>query len=145
MAQTASIVRDWRRPDPGVIRSYPMAASQTIYEGQMVALNVSGLALKASNAATGFVVVGMAIEEKTNGTTAGATSIRVRAPVEVLLKSSVDITQADVGEVVYVNDDETFQKVVGTGSVRMGYITEFVATRSAWVLCDPAANIMSTT
>src|ERR1700722_17937210 len=86
-----------------VHRDYTMATSTQIWQGGIVVLNSSGLAVPAS-AATGLTAVGVAMESKLSNSTAGSTVIKVHVGVfQVNVDSTM--TVANIGNVVYALDD----------------------------------------
>lgn len=94
-----------------------MAASVTAYAGALIMRDAAGN-LTPGATATGSFGVGRAEERKTNGSTAGATRLRVR-PGRFWFKNSAAgdaIAAADVGAVCYIVDDETVAKTNGTNT-----------------------------
>lgn len=142
MAQTKSIVRDWSRPQSGP-GSYPVAANTTIYESSIVMVNAAGYAVPAADTANSHVV-GMCKREVANGATAGAVQVIVEAPVRVKLKTALTLTQAMVGDVVYVVDDEEFTNLAtASNDIRVGFLVNFISDTEGEVEIWPAANILS--
>jgi hypothetical protein len=116
---------------------YPCAASKTFYKGAVVVLDSSGNAEPAT-AATGKICVGIAEESKTS-TVAAAETIKVRVGEFLLENSGSDpVTKADIGSVVYTEDDETVAKTSGTNSV-VGYMTD-ISSDGVWVKIHAPAN-----
>ena len=113
----------------GILQLFPVAAVK-IYKGALVALNASGYAKPA--AAGDKRVVGIAFEQADNaGGAAGAKTIRVWRQGTFELNSS-GLTQANVGDLVYVTDDNTVT-LTAAGSIVVGVITEFVSATKARV------------
>ncbi len=110
-------------------KSYPVAAVK-IYKGSLVAINVAGFATPATNTA-GLTVVGVADELVDNSAgAAGDKNIRVQSG-RAFLFAATSITQAMVGEVMYVVDDQTFDDVAA--EVKAGRLVEYVSATSGWI------------
>lgn len=113
-------------------KSYPVAAATKIYAGSLVAVNTSGYAVPASDTA-GLKVVGVAEAQADNSAGGnGAKSINVRSPIIARFAAS-SITQAMVGQVMYVVDDQTFDDSPGTNAVKAGRLVEFISTTEGWI------------
>lgn len=95
----------------------PMAASVTAYAGALIMRNASGN-LTPGAAATGSFGAGRAEERKSNGSTAGATRLRIRRGAFWFKNSAAGdaIAAADVGAVCYIVDDETVAKTNGSST-----------------------------
>lgn len=120
----------------GMLHEMPMAASTTIYQGGLVAINSSGYAVPAS-ATTGLVHAGVATETKTNSGSAGAAYIKVRSGIFRLGNKGGDlIDQADVGRSAYIEDDETVRATSSGTSVAGRVIA--VDSAGVWVQCGLA-------
>ncbi len=131
-ALVADRITPWQDPD---LQSYPVAASTKIYQGAVVMINSSGFAVPAADAAGGKVV---GIAEKTVDNSAGANGdLKVNCRRGVFLLNATSITQAMVGTVMYVVDDNTIDDATGTNSIKAGRLVEFVTTTSGWVLIEP--------
>jgi hypothetical protein len=98
-----------------------LAASTVIYAGALVALNASGYAVPAADAAN-LRVIGRAEETVDNSTgSAGAKSITVKRGVFGFDNDGTNaVGIAHIGKVVYVADDNTVQSATGTNSVKAG-------------------------
>jgi hypothetical protein len=118
----------------GVEFSYPMAANITIFGGALVMLNASGLATRGA-AATGQRAAGVALERKTNGATAGATSVRVAPGVYCFRNSTAgdEIVQADVGAQCFIADDDQVAKTNGSSTRSVAGIVMAVEAAGVWV------------
>jgi len=124
------------KKEPG-LKHYPVAASTKIYAGSIVAVNSSGYAVPASDTA-GLRVVGVAESQADNSSgTDGAQTITVRAPIIARYAAS-SITQAMVGQVMYVVDDQTFDDAPGTNGVKAGRLVEFISTTEGWIEIAPS-------
>jgi hypothetical protein len=93
-----------------------MAASQTIHQGGIVCVNLSGLAVPAS-AAVNLRVVGRAEESKVSAAS-GDYFIRVRRGIFKYGNKAGDlVAQADVLGLCYLEDDQTVRKTAAGTSV----------------------------
>jgi hypothetical protein len=87
--------------------SVKMAASTTLYQGTLAAMNSSGYAVTATDA-TGLTVIGVVDETVTNSGSAGAASVKIKRGVFKFANSATNaVDQADVGLPVYVEDNQT--------------------------------------
>jgi|CXWL01.1.fsa_nt_gi hypothetical protein len=126
----ASSERNTDRKDPGY-KAYPVLASTRIYKGTLVAIDNAGYATPATNAASQRVV-GVADAGANNSAGAsGAINVVVREGVYKFAASS--ITQAMVGQMMYVVDDQTFDDAIGTAGIKAGRLVEFVSTTEGWI------------
>ena len=92
-----------------------VAASTLIEAGKMVAVNATGYAVEASDAA-GITVIGIAEETIDNSSGAdGDLTVLVQRKQAFKLKNSgtAAVTQATIGDSVYVEDDETVALAAG--------------------------------
>lgn len=123
---------------PGELMAFPVAAGVKIYKGGLTVL-ASGYA-KPGTVATGLVAVGMAIEtvDNTYGQ-AGDKTVVVRPGIYAWQNSSGNdaITQAQVGSVCYVVDDETVAKTDGTGTRSKAGTVLAVDQDGVWVETRP--------
>lgn len=120
------------------LKTYPVAASTTIYKGTMVALNTSGYAVPAADTAS-FLVVGVA-DAKVDNSTGAAGDLTVKVRTGVALLSATSITQAMVGTMMYVVDDQNFDDTTGTNAIPAGVLVEYVSSTSGWVMFGAPAN-----
>lgn len=111
------------------LKGYLVAASTTIYKGGMVAVNDAGHLVMASDAAN-LRVVGVADERVDNSAgSAGDKKCRVRSGRAFDFNATA-ITQAMVGDLMFVVDDNTFDDAAGTNGVPCGRLLEYIsATR----------------
>lgn len=129
----------------GIIQSYPMIASETIYKFSPVFLKSSWrLAFSAdgvTNAlANGDRFVGIAEETKTS-VAAWTETILTWRQGSYLLKFSNTLTQWNVGDNVYSNntsgdDVVTITSATGAPQVTIWKIVEFVSANYAYVAID---------
>lgn len=118
--------------EPG-IRAYPVEAGEVIYKGAIVALDADGFLIPATNTA-GLQVVGVAEEKADNtGGADGAIDVKVRSD-RAFKFTATSITQAMLGDMMYVVDDNTVDDVAGaSNAIPVGRLVEFVSTTEGWV------------
>tara|TARA_R110000868_G_scaffold268096_4_gene527341 strand:- start:277 stop:690 length:414 start_codon:yes stop_codon:yes gene_type:complete len=111
-----------------------VAATTTIYNGSLVAVNAAGYAVPASDA-SGLIVQGRAEEQVVNSGSAGDKSIEVSTGVFKLATSGGSAAvQADVGDNVFVLDDQTVVKTGGTtNTIVAGVMEELADDGDVWV------------
>lgn len=112
-----------------------LAASTLIYNGSVVALNAAGYAVPASDTA-GLIVVGRAESQVDNSSGAdGDAEIVVSPGVFKLGTTGANAAvQADVGDNVYVLDDQTVVKAAGvTNNIVAGIMEELDGDGDVWV------------
>lgn len=131
----------------GIMISCPMLAAEIIYKGTPTFAKASG-SLAFSNDGTtntlanGDTFLGISVEEVDNSTgAASAEFVRTYIEGTFLLPISDTITQANVGDKVYVNnvsDDitTTITSDAGNPEACIGVISEFVSANSAYVKID---------
>lgn len=132
----------------GVMQSYPVAATETIYKGALVVVSATGY-LEAGTDAASKRFAGVAYEKKDNSSGAdGALNCRVHTK-GVFLMTATSITQAMVGQMMYLVDDATIDDTTGgTYYIPVGRLVEYVSTTSGYVdigqrhLVGGADNIM---
>jgi hypothetical protein len=117
----------------GVDVAIGVASNTVIYSGSLVAINTSGYAVPASDTAS-YKVVGRAQATVDNSGTAGDGALSVNVRRGVFLWANGDsFTIADVGNLAYVEDDQTVQKAASaTYDVVAGIIID-VDTDGVWV------------
>lgn len=121
--------------DAGV-KSYPMG-DDIVYKGSFVTLNTSGYVVAGQDSA-GYRFAGVAVEQ---GNNAGGSNgdVWVRCYTEgVFLMAATSITQAMVGQMMYLVDDQTFDESGGTYKIPVGVLVEYVSATSGWVDIGPA-------
>lgn len=128
----AALTEDRNTPyREGVELEYDVAASTKIYGGSLACLNATGYAVPGADTAS-FKFAGVAQEQKDNtGGADGDKKITVRRTgVHRFAGSGFAIT--DIGEQVYVSDDQTVAKTT-TNSIACGKIAEFISTTEVGV------------
>ena len=124
----------------GVEKDFPVAASQKIFGGALVAVNADGYALEGSDTA-GLIFQGVAMGQADNSFGAnGAISVVVRR--KGLVKCVIAaITQANVGDKVYLVDDQTVGlAATTTNDILCGKIAGYVDATHCWVDIEPGVN-----
>lgn len=134
----AAADRDPKRQE-GALKSYPVAASTTIYKGTLVGLNSSGYLVSMSDTA-GLKFAGVAYEKIDNSAGAnGAKSARVEKSGEYeLAYAGGDATQALVGQEVYAQDNQTVDEdaALTTNDYKVGSVAEFISAAKLRVRID---------
>jgi hypothetical protein len=112
-----------------------MAANVTILEGALVMLNAAGDATKGA-AATGQIADGIALETKTNGAVAGATTVRVQPGTFRFANSAAadEVTRAAIGDDVFIVDDQTVAATNGGGTRSVAGRCVDVDAAGVWVV-----------
>ena len=122
------------------LKGYNVLNNTTIFKGSLVALNAAGWLIPAT-ATAGLKVVGVADEQVVSPVTdaAGAKKCRVRAG-ELYDFSATSITQAMLGTVMYVVDDNTFDDVPGVPAVKAGVLVEFISVTRGLIYIVPGGG-----
>lgn len=123
----------------GVTLDFPVAASQTIYGGAFVCVNANGYALPGSDT-TALIFEGVANEQKDNASGSNGdldVVLRRRGLVKAILDTA--ITQANVGDNVFLVDDQTVDLTANvTHNIYCGIIAKYIDTTHAWIDIEPA-------
>ena len=127
----------------GDLRYDAVAASVKIFAGSIVLRNAAGYLTKGATATACFAV-GRAEEtvDNTSGA-AGAANLAYRIGQFAFANSAGGdlITQADIGKLCYVVDDQTVAKTDGTGTrSRAGIVEGIEGTSLVWVRFDEAVT-----
>lgn len=117
----------------GQTSTVPVAAATTIWQGGIVVME-AGVA-KPGKTATGLVVLGLAEETVDNSTgAAGAKSVTPRRGCWRFVNLASDpVTAADVGQDVYLVDDQTIAKTSATATRSVAGTLIDVDAIGAWV------------
>ncbi len=120
----------------------PLVSGAKVYEGSAISVNSAGYAHALT---AGEVFAGHAIEgiDNTNGTN-GALSVRVRAEVPYRAEVTLSgVAQTNVGDKVYMSDDNTYTLSSGSSAVLVGICIRYVTTNTCVVEFYPnAASIL---
>ncbi len=130
----AALTQDRATPyREGVEIEFPVAAGAKIFAGSLVCCNAQGYAVPGADTA-GLKFLGVALEQVDNSTGAnGAKRIRLRR-TGVFEFNAASITQAMVGDPMYVKDDQTFDDAAGTtNDVRVGVLVKYVSDTKGWI------------
>ena len=129
----------------GELLSLPIAAVN-VYAGALVAVNSSGYLTKGQ-VATGMTYLGRAEEQVDNSAgNAGDKSIKVRRGKAFKWKNSGTsaITQADLGKVCYIEDDQTVSKTDQAGTLSAAGTIVGVESDGVWVAEVGKARLTAT-
>lgn len=116
----------------GVETEYPVKATIQIYAGSLVMLGADGFLIPgADTASCKFVGVAM---ESVKGTAAdGGVFCRVRREGAFDF-AATGMTQAQVGDVMYLVDDQTFSNVgTTTNDIPCGRLIKYVSATRGWL------------
>lgn len=128
-------VKDW-----GQAGSYPVLAAAQIWKGGLVTVDANGYAIAATDTADTWVV-GVATESVLGGTASGDKWVKVEAG-RAFLFAATSITQAMVGDPMYVVDDNTVDDAAGaTNEVMVGLLVQYVSNTSGWVYVAPTFSL----
>jgi hypothetical protein len=120
----------------GELISVPVAATKKIYAGSLVAASATGYATPGAVAAT-LTYLGRAEEQVDNSAGAdGAKAVLVRTGKAFKFKNSAAdaVTQASLGKVCYIVDDETVAATSDTGARSAAGKVVGVEADGVWVL-----------
>lgn len=127
----------------GDVNEYPVLAATHCYQGGLAVLDANGYA-KPGVTATGLIAAGRFDDEVDNSSGAsGDLTARIR-PGTFLWENSTstdEITQAEIGDVCYLVDDQTVAKTDGTATRSKAGVVVDVTALGVWVHTDPAAII----
>jgi hypothetical protein len=122
-------------------KAYPVLTGVTIHKGGLVCADpATGYACPGADTAN-YRILGVAMEQVAAGAAASGT-YKVRVRTGMFLLKATSITQAMVGQTMYVKDDETFDDT-STNGVFAGILMEYVSATSGWLLVGPRPMIAS--
>ncbi len=122
--------KDMERKE-GLLESFPVLGSTTIYKGSLVCIGTTGYAIPAT-ATAGLRFVGIADNKGDNSSGSdGDVEVKVRLTGVVKLVAT-SITQAMVGRLMYVVDDATIDET-GSNFVCVGRLVDYDSATSGWV------------
>lgn len=118
----------------GIVTAHPVKAAAHIFKGSLVCADSTGYAVPGDDAA-GLAVLGVAIEECDNAAGGdGAMSVRVQSSGVFSFLKSGAITQADVGTVLYVKDDQSVALAAGVAnSIACGRLEALDGSSAVWL------------
>lgn len=122
----------------GELHGYPMAVVK-IYKGSLVCINAAGYVTPATNTAGLSNVIGIADEYVDNsGGAAGDKTMRVRSGIAAKF-AATSIAATNVGELMYVVDDQTFH-ITATQKVVAGLLVKRDSATVGWIWIPPAGH-----
>jgi len=119
----------------GELIAVPVAANAVIHAGALVAANATGFAVPGSVATT-LTYLGRADEAAdATGYADGIATVQVRRGKAFKFKNSGadPVTQASLGKVCYIVDDETVAATNGTGTRSAAGIVLGIDTDGVWI------------
>jgi len=123
----------------GVELSCPVDDGDTIYGGAFVCANADGYLVDGADE-SGLIFMGVSLEQKDNSSGldgALVCQIRRRGLIKAILDTA--ITQANVGDNVFLVDDQTVDLTANvTYNIFCGIIAEYIDTTHAWIDIEPA-------
>ena len=109
------------------------AAVDIIYKGGMVCLNAAGYAAPASDAVAYSRVIGVAMENVDNsGGAVGDINVMVQTN-RTFRFACASIEAADVGRMMYVTDDQTFNDARGSFAIPAGVLIKRDSATVGWI------------
>jgi hypothetical protein len=123
----------------GVELAFPVINADIIYGGSFVCVNAAGYALPGSDTA-GLIFEGVAIERVDNSLgNAGDKSVRLRRRGLIKATLATAITQANVGDNVFLVDDESVDLAANTDNdIFCGIIAQYLDATHAMIDIEPA-------
>lgn len=116
------------RPVPPLQIAYPVNALSQIYKGGLVNIDSTGNAVAATDSASDNSCAGVAAEDALGGANDGDTWVEVLSGAAFDLPAT-SITQAMVGDVMYVENDNEFDDAAGPDNdIPAGILTRFIST-----------------
>ncbi len=125
----------------GVEASYSVNGGSKIFAGALVAFDANGDIIPGADTAA-LVFAGVSLEYQDNtGGVDGDKNVLVRRKGVFRMKSSAALTKANVGNKVFLVDDQTVAlAATTTNDVWCGNIVEFISSTEAWVDIELAAK-----
>jgi len=123
----------------GVELSFPVINADIIYAGSFVCVNAAGYALPGSDTA-GLIFEGIALERVDNSAgDAGAKSVTLRRRGLIKATLGTAITQANVGDNVFLVDDESVDIAANCDNdIFCGIIAQYIDSTHAMIDIEPA-------
>jgi len=123
----------------GVEKDFPVAASEKIFGGALTCVNAAGYALEGSDTA-GLIFSGIAMNQKDNSDGSNGdldVVLKRRGLLKVIMDTA--ITQANVGDNVFLVDDQTVDLTANVSNhILCGIIAGYIDTTHAWIDIEPA-------
>lgn len=123
----------------GVEEDFPVADGEKIFAGALACVNAAGYCLEGSDT-SGLIFQGIAMSQQDN--TDGSNGdlnivLRRRGLIKCILDTA--ITQANVGDNVFLVDDQTVDLTANvTHNIFCGIIAKYIDTTHAWIDIEPA-------
>ena len=122
----------------GVEESFPVATATTIYGGTFVCVNAGGYALPGADTAA-LIFQGVATGYVANAGANGAKNVIVRRRGLVKATFATAISQANVGDNVFLADDNNVDVVANvSNAIFCGIVAKYIDTTHAWIDIEPA-------
>jgi len=117
----------------GVEVEFPVAAATKIYAGSLVMISATGYAIPGADTAD-CKFGGVALEQIDNSAGAdGAQVVRLRR-TGVFDFAAASITQAMVGGIMELVDDQTFDDAAGPANhIKCGQLVKYVGANRGWI------------
>lgn len=117
----------------GKLLSCPVVASDIIYGGSLIACNAAGYALPGADT-VGLIFLGVAAARADNSSGSAGDKDVTFWRKGVFLFAIAAATQANVGDTVYLVDDQTVGlAATTTNDIACGTIIEYESATSVWV------------
>lgn len=132
--------RDTRKK-PGVLGEGPVASGETLYGGAAVCINATGY-LEPGDDAANLVFAGISKDrfDNADGSDGDITAVLERDGLHLFTLETA-ITQANVGDQVYLVDDQTVDLAANVSeNIFCGVIAEYVTTTLAYIDITPAVK-----
>jgi hypothetical protein len=122
----------------GGLKNYPVG-TDIIYKGGFVGINPAGylMQMPVVASAVGYKFAGVAAEKVDNS--AGATKYANVYTEGLFLFTATSITQAMVGQMMYMVDDNIFDDVYS--AIPVGILVEYVSATEGWIKIDSAVDV----
>ncbi len=123
----------------GVEVGFPVDDGDKIYAGALTCVNADGYAVPGGDTA-GLIFVGVSIEQVDNTLGLdGEKTVRVRRRGLIKMELATAITQANVGDNVFLAGDDKVDIAANvTNDIFCGIIAGYIDTTHAWVDIEPA-------
>ena len=123
----------------GVELWFPVVNADIIYAGALTSVNAAGYAVPGNDTA-GQIFQGVAMERQDNSFgAAGAKTVNLMRRGLFKLTLGTAITQANVGDNVFLVDDQTVDLTANvTNKIFCGIIAAYIDSTHAWVDIEPA-------
>ncbi len=123
----------------GVEVAIPVDDGDCIYAGALTCVNAAGYAVEGADTA-GLIFMGVAREQADNSSGLdGAINVTVRRRGLFKMTMGTAITQANIGDNVFIVDDQTVDLTANTtNDIFCGIIAGYIDSTHAWIDIEPA-------